>query len=86
MPAVIANKTREELQVYVLDLLKKLKIRDKKIEGNWLPVLRGAAPAGAPPLLTWILPVSRRRTLTRPICWVYLQNLAQLRKRMGGLW
>jgi hypothetical protein len=34
VPAVIASKTKEELQVYVLDLLKKLKVRDKRIEGE----------------------------------------------------
>ena len=33
VPAVIASKSKEELEVYVLDLLKKLKARDKRIEG-----------------------------------------------------
>ncbi len=36
MPAIIATKTKEELQVYILDLLKKLKLRDKRIEGEGL--------------------------------------------------
>jgi hypothetical protein len=34
VPAVIAAKSKEELQTYVLDLLKKLKLRDKRIEGT----------------------------------------------------
>lgn len=34
MPAAIAEKSKEQLQQYVLDLLKKLKLRDKKIEGE----------------------------------------------------
>jgi hypothetical protein len=33
LPAAIADKSREELQVYVVELLKKLKLRDKKIDG-----------------------------------------------------
>lgn len=36
VPAIIATKTKEELQVYILDLLKKLKLRDKRIEGKRL--------------------------------------------------
>lgn len=34
VPAVISSKTKEELEVYVLDLLKRLKARDKRIEGD----------------------------------------------------
>jgi hypothetical protein len=34
LPAAIADKSREELQVYVVELLKKLKLRDRKIEGE----------------------------------------------------
>lgn len=34
IPAVIAAKSKEELQTHVLDLLKKLKVKDKKIEGG----------------------------------------------------
>jgi hypothetical protein len=33
LPAAIADKSRDELQVYVVELLKKLKLRVKKIEG-----------------------------------------------------
>jgi hypothetical protein len=34
VPAAIASKSKEELQVYVLELLKKLRARDKKLEGS----------------------------------------------------
>jgi hypothetical protein len=34
IPASIAAKSKEELQGYVLDLLKKLKLRDRKLEGR----------------------------------------------------
>ena len=34
VPAAIANKSKEELQQYVVGLLAKLKQRDKKLEGE----------------------------------------------------
>ena len=37
LPAAIADKSREELQVYVVELLKKLKLRDKKLDGAGPP-------------------------------------------------
>jgi hypothetical protein len=36
VPTVIANKSKSDLEIYVLELLKKLKQRDKRIEGSFL--------------------------------------------------
>jgi hypothetical protein len=47
LPAAIADKSREELQVYVVELLKKLKLRDKKLDGAW-GAGAGASRLGAP--------------------------------------
>ena len=48
LPASIAEKSREELQVYVVELLKKLKLRDKKIDGEPAAMLRCDAPPASP--------------------------------------
>jgi len=38
IPASIAVKSKDELQAMVLDLLKKLKLQDKRMKGAELPV------------------------------------------------
>jgi hypothetical protein len=40
VPAALASKTRDELLAMLLDALKKLKLRDKKIDGARRPRMR----------------------------------------------
>lgn len=43
MPAVLAAKSKPELELHVLELLKKLKLRDKKLEGTRCALTRTRA-------------------------------------------
>lgn len=43
VPAVLAAKSKPELELHVLELLKKLKLRDKKLEGTRCALTRTRA-------------------------------------------
>ena len=49
VPASLSSKSKPDLELFAMDLLKKLRVRDKKIEGTHMLVGVSAGIAGGLP-------------------------------------